>query len=244
MSADEPLAVANREDVAEEMDPEAEEMEMTYEQQRLATIRYVSFPYRRHWLISRRANEELLKSLGLVTNPPPPPPRAQPAAQSSRAGSAEVKRPVKRPKKEQTPTEPLRKSSRLAVVKAAEEKKRRKKRPKLERNQSSLTPLDGDESEYETDTSAQSGSSDVGVSGKRKTAVLLPPGEKIRIPVPRSIEYDDAEEEDDYSKVQPVPTRDARGRLVFEGRWKGVFVPNLTPEQVLRGGAFGGTYYA
>lgn len=160
--------------------------------------------------------------------------------QSSRAGSAEIKRPVKRPKKEFVPAEPLRKSSRLAVVKAAEEKKLRKKRPKLERNQSSLTPLDGDESEYETDTSA--GSSTVDTSRKRK-AIVLPRGERIRIPEPRSIEYEDATE-DDYTKVQPLPTRDVRGRLVFEGRWKGVFVPNLTPEEVLRGGAFGGTYYA
>jgi hypothetical protein len=31
---------------------------------------------------------------------------------------------------------------------------------------------------------------------------------------------------------------------MFEGRWEGVFKPNLTPEEVFRQGAFGGTYYA
>lgn len=119
----------------------------------------------------------------------------------------------------------------------------RKKRPKLERNQSSLTPLDGDGSSYETDTST--GSSAAGTSRKRK-AVVLPPGEKIRIPVPRSVEYDDAapEEEEDYTVVQPLPGRDKTGRLVFEGRWNGVFVPNLTPEEVLRRGAYGGNFFA
>jgi hypothetical protein len=36
-----------------EMDPEAQEMEMTYEQQRLATIRYALPPFRPTYLISR-----------------------------------------------------------------------------------------------------------------------------------------------------------------------------------------------
>lgn len=140
--------------------------------------------------------------------------------------------------------EGVRKSSRLAVLAKTEpyEKKMRRKRPKLERNQSSLTPLDGDESSYETDTST--GSSTAASSRKRK-AVVLPPGEKIRIPVPRSVEYADApEEEEDYTLVQPLPGRDGRGRLVFEGRWKGVFVPNLPPEEVLRRGAYGGNFFA
>lgn len=55
----------------------------------------------------------------------------------------------------------------------------------------------------------------------------------------------EGEEGDDYSKTYPVPTREdnGTGRLVFEGQWKGVFEPNLTPAQVLKGGAFAGAYF-
>lgn len=43
---------------------------------------------------------------------------------------------------------------------------------------------------------------------------------------------------------QPLPRRakDGSNELVFEPHWDH-FRPNLTPEQVLRGGAFGGTYF-
>ncbi|WWD20534.1 hypothetical protein CI109_105010 [Kwoniella shandongensis] len=42
----------------------------------------------------------------------------------------------------------------------------------------------------------------------------------------------------------PKPTRAEDGRLIFEGRWKDVFTPNLTPEEMFRGGAFGGGFFA
>lgn len=42
---DEPSPGTAEETQVEEMDPEAEEMEMTYEQQRLATIRYALSPF-------------------------------------------------------------------------------------------------------------------------------------------------------------------------------------------------------
>lgn len=50
---DEPPPGPAEEKQVEEMDPEAEEMEMTYEQQRLATIRYALPPFRSTYLISR-----------------------------------------------------------------------------------------------------------------------------------------------------------------------------------------------
>lgn len=50
---DEPSPGPAEEKQVEEMDPEAEEMEMTYEQQRLATIRYALPPFRPTYLISR-----------------------------------------------------------------------------------------------------------------------------------------------------------------------------------------------
>jgi hypothetical protein len=42
---------------------------------------------------------------------------------------------------------------------------------------------------------------------------------------------------------QPRPSREADGTLVFEGRWKGVFTPNVTPEEMFTGGAFGGAFF-
>ncbi|WVQ95722.1 hypothetical protein IAU59_002821 [Kwoniella sp. CBS 9459] len=46
------------------------------------------------------------------------------------------------------------------------------------------------------------------------------------------------------SSPAPRPTRGDDGRLVFEGRWAGVFTPNLTPEEMFAGGAFGGAFFA
>ncbi|GKZ01226.1 hypothetical protein MPSEU_001073900 [Mayamaea pseudoterrestris] len=53
-----------------------------------------------------------------------------------------------------------------------------------------------------------------------------------------------------HDKQSPLPKRDSKGRLVFEaGESKSIapilkdFYPNQTPEQVLRAGAFGGTYF-
>ncbi|WVQ77290.1 hypothetical protein IAR50_006974 [Cryptococcus sp. DSM 104548] len=41
----------------------------------------------------------------------------------------------------------------------------------------------------------------------------------------------------------PRPTRLANGRLQFEGRFAGVFCPNVTPEEMFAGGAFGGGFF-
>jgi hypothetical protein len=42
---------------------------------------------------------------------------------------------------------------------------------------------------------------------------------------------------------QPRPGREADGTLIFEGRWQGVFTPNVTPEEMFAGGAFGGAFF-
>ena len=41
----------------------------------------------------------------------------------------------------------------------------------------------------------------------------------------------------------PRPTRKEDGTLVFQGRWKGVFTPNVTPEEMFSGGAFAGAFF-
>lgn len=53
-------------------------------------------------------------------------------------------------------------------------------------------------------------------------------------------------EQAEYAVQQPKPGRrdDGSGRLIFHGRWEGIFEPNVTPEEVLRLGSFGGSYYA
>jgi hypothetical protein len=91
----------------------------------------------------------------------------------------------------------------------------------------------------------------------------LPMGKRIEVPSVRYVDVassskggrskrkaselseDEAEVEDDYEKVYEKPTRAADGtnRLSFPGRFKDVFEPNVTPEEMLRGGAFAGGYF-
>jgi hypothetical protein len=52
--------------------------------------------------------------------------------------------------------------------------------------------------------------------------------------------YPDEEEE---TTTAPLPTRDAEGVIQFEGRWAGVFTPNVSPEEMFEGGAFGGGFF-
>jgi hypothetical protein len=66
---------------------------------------------------------------------------------------------------------------------------------------------------------------------------VLPKQRALVIPGP---EYEGEEEE---TTTAPLPTRDADGRLRFEGRWGGVFTPNVTPEEMFEGGAFGGGFF-
>ena len=44
-----------------------------------------------------------------------------------------------------------------------------------------------------------------------------------------------------YDEVAPAPTRASNGDFSFKGHSD--FKPNVSPEEVLRGGAFGGTYF-
>lgn len=67
------------------------------------------------------------------------------------------------------------------------------------------------------------------------------------MPIPRGVqpkipsgpEYDYA----GPSSPAPRPSRAADGTLIFEGRWKDVFLPNVTPEEMFSGGAFAGAFF-
>ena len=55
---------------------------------------------------------------------------------------------------------------------------------------------------------------------------------------------DDDEDEDrhDPERRRPLPTRDEDGNLFFEDEPS--FTPNMTPEEILRAGSFGGTAFS
>lgn len=77
-------------------------------------------------------------------------------------------------------------------------------------------------------------------SAIRPLQVLYDPIPKQRAPIiPSGPEY----EHDGPLPSQPRPGRADDGTLLFEGRWRDVFTPNLTPEDMFRGGAFGGAFF-
>ena len=98
---------------------------------------------------------------------------------------------------------------------------------------------------------------------RQTTGPELPRGKRIEVPSVRyadeagptskdrskrkasSLSDDDQIEEDDYSKTYSKPTRatDGTNRLSFPGRFMDIFEPNVTPEEMLRGGAFAGGYF-
>ncbi|WVQ63205.1 uncharacterized protein L199_001356 [Kwoniella botswanensis] len=55
--------------------------------------------------------------------------------------------------------------------------------------------------------------------------------------------YSSSSSEETHERA-PRPGRGDDGRLIFEGRWEGVFTPNLTPQEMFEGGAFGGGFFA
>lgn len=74
----------------------------------------------------------------------------------------------------------------------------------------------------------------------RPIQVLYSPVPKQKAPViPSGPEYDAS----GPLPPQPRPDRAEDGTLLFEGRWRDVFTPNLTPEDMFRGGAFGGAFF-
>ncbi|WRT70512.1 uncharacterized protein IL334_007510 [Kwoniella shivajii] len=69
------------------------------------------------------------------------------------------------------------------------------------------------------------------------------PKAKARTLLPGPSYSSSSPDEESFSPAQK-PTRGQDGRLIFEGRWKDVFTPNLTPEEMFKGGAFGGAFFA
>ena len=73
---------------------------------------------------------------------------------------------------------------------------------------------------------------------KEPTRQIIPKSRPLTIP-----SGPDYEDDDEEFATAPIPERGADGRLIFEGRWKGVFGPNLTPKEMFDGGAFGGGFF-
>ncbi|KAK6906717.1 hypothetical protein I203_100704 [Kwoniella mangroviensis CBS 8507] len=74
-----------------------------------------------------------------------------------------------------------------------------------------------------------------------KPQPLIPKAKTIHLAPGPS--YSSSSSEETYEPA-PRPRKGEDGRLVFEGRWKGVFTPNLTPQEMFEGGAFGGGFFA
>jgi hypothetical protein len=77
-----------------------------------------------------------------------------------------------------------------------------------------------------------------GLETARIKAPILPKSKPIILGPSYSDDEDGGEE-----TTAPLPTRDADGTIQFEGRWAGVFTPNVSPEEMFEGGAFGGGFF-
>jgi hypothetical protein len=66
---------------------------------------------------------------------------------------------------------------------------------------------------------------------------------KSKAPIIPGPEYETQDGEEYETTSAPLPTRDEDGSLIFEGRWRGVFKPNVTPQEMFDGGAFGGAFF-
>lgn len=193
-------------------------------------------------------NAALLESLGLASENIKPT-RAPLQAASRSTPSTKRKRVNTAATTSNDASTSRRKSSRIADLEATkieptydvdDEGRRRSGRQKTQHVQ---LPDDWD------DRRIRSGRGGVGaVEVEINRNSILPSG--ARVTIPKSVKYEDDEE---VAKEEDLPMSDDRlpgrhqdgtGRLIFEGRWKDVFEPNVTPEEMFRGGAFGGTFYA
>lgn len=184
-----------------------------------------------------RNNSTLLASLGLSSLPSVRP--HNPSALRLRGS----KRPA--PSSSAGPSKALRSSTSSTSASTSSAKRSRAMPSEPTRRSSrvaSRPPLYGALDDDPFDPSPSSPSAGVGRRGQR---ARTPPSVKYD-PVPRgrAVLVPDAEEGAPLRARADRPTRGQDGRLRFEGRWSGVFEPNVTPEEMFRGGAFGGAFFA
>ncbi|KAE8539146.1 hypothetical protein D1P53_004235 [Cryptococcus gattii VGV] len=200
--------------------PESELHELSdggYERERLENIKYVNPPT--FYLTHRDA---LLSSLGLdVPNNPLETKSAarQPVEKARMSRDDAKKRKVAREReKELRSVEPVRKSRRVAE-RAGRDKDgnggddQNPRSPSYPFSRKPSNPINGHIDQL-----------------PKAIAPILAPGSEYPL---HRIE----------SEKQPRPVKGDDGRLVFEGRWRGVFTPNVTPEEMFAGGAFGGSFF-
>jgi hypothetical protein len=123
-------------------------------------------------------------------------------------------------KRRKVVVEPTRRSGRVRAMEIDEEEGKKRKYVYVQSSPSIYIEFDTDDSDDEP------------IEERRP---VLPKQKAIIIPGP---EY----EEEETTTAHP-PTRDSDGRLRFEGRWEGVFTPNVTPQEMFEGGAFGGGFF-
>ncbi|KIR25771.1 hypothetical protein I307_04295 [Cryptococcus deuterogattii 99/473] len=178
--------------------------------------------YERERLENIKHRDALLSSLGLdvPNNPLATKSAARQPAEKARMSrdDAKKKKVTREREKELRSVEPVRKSRRVA-----------------ERGGRDKDSNAGDDQNTRSLSSPSSRKPSNPINGHRDllpkaTAPILPPGPEYP---PHRIE----------SEKQPRPVKGGDGRLVFEGRWRGVFTPNVTPEEMFAGGAFGGSFF-
>ncbi|KAK8850355.1 hypothetical protein IAR55_004273 [Kwoniella newhampshirensis] len=191
-----------------------------------ADINELDLSYEQERLENIKNNAALLASLGLNSNPAPrksgfpnPSPISSNALKKSSVSSEEARRRREAKAKEaalRRAQEPMRRSSRVAAK---------------------VVGMVKDEADDQLSNPPQSPIRPKYNPLPRATAPTLAPGPTYS---PRS----DSTSTPEPHKPAPRPTRGGDGRLIFEGRWKDVFTPNITPEEMFRGGAFGGGFFA
>lgn len=95
--------------------------------------------------------------------------------------------------------------------------------------------VDADTSDTDTDDYVGGRGGNISSAAARRRG---PPAPPVKV---NGRDWND--DEDIYTERQPLPTRDGKTGELHFGKDYDSFVPNLTPEEVLRGGAFGGTFF-
>ncbi|KAK1922933.1 hypothetical protein DB88DRAFT_493186 [Papiliotrema laurentii] len=174
--------------------------------------------YEEERIANIKQNAALLESLGLNSVPAVRPPQPKPEAKA--ALSAEEKR-----------------AKREALLKAAASKRKRQLAPTRRSNRVASREAGA---ARQQDASERKPQRQLFFTMEESFGTRGKPLPKPRTPIiPSGPEY---ETKGPWTRA-PRPSRDESGRLVFEGRWKGIFTPNVTPEEMFAGGAFAGAFF-
>lgn len=209
-----------------------------------------------------KQNRDLLEKLGLnattVRIRSPSPPRPPPVARSNNASRRYKRSASDSPLGDLDHPPQRERSKRLAgkermnyndteLTKMIGRRGRDAPKPPPRQGTRKSGRLSGDRNSKYAEADTSDTDSDDYAPGDPSSSSYRPPrpkGPQMNHPNPRINGRDWNDEEDIFEGRAELPTRsETTGELCFEGEWSKIFRPSLTPEQVLRGGAFGGTFF-